>query len=61
MLIKILLDYQREAFVWTLYDGPEGIDELSGECATLGECFEQIVEARTSLGIQYADRSEDFL
>jgi hypothetical protein len=36
-----------------MWDGPDGIDELSTSCATLGECFEQIVIFRTLLAKEY--------
>jgi len=32
---------------WGLETGPEHIDEYTGHCYTLGECFEQIVMWRT--------------
>ena len=32
---------------WILYTGPEHIDEYTGNCYTLGECFELIVKWET--------------
>ena len=32
---------------WILYTGPEHIDECTGYCYTLGECFELIVKWET--------------
>lgn len=50
MLIKIETKYnydnQYDIYYWTLYDGPDGIDEYTGECNSLIECFQQILEHR---------------
>jgi hypothetical protein len=32
---------------WTLHTGPEHIDEYTGYCYSLGECFEMIVKWNT--------------
>ena len=32
---------------WMLYTGPEHIEEFTGSCSTLGECFELIVKWKT--------------
>ena len=34
-------------YLWILYTGPEHIDEYTGNCYTLGECFELIVKWET--------------
>ena len=34
-------------YCWILYTGPEHIDEYTGHCYTLGECFEMIVKWET--------------
>ena len=38
---------------WSLYTGPERIDEYTGYCSSLGECFEQIVMWYTLNSQQY--------
>ncbi len=34
-------------YIWGLETGPEHIDEYTGYCYTLGECFEMIVKWET--------------
>jgi hypothetical protein len=44
-----------------IWDGPDGIDEETFECDTLGECFEKIVVWRTMIAMDYAnDVSSNF-
>ena len=43
---------------WTLFTGPERIDEYTGYCPTLGECFELILKWRTINAIHYAGEPE---
>jgi hypothetical protein len=40
---------------WSLSTGPERIDEYTGHCYTLGECFEQIVKWRTLNALDYRE------
>ena len=42
-----------KAYTATIWDGPDGIDEDSFVCRSLGECFEQIVMWRTLNAQQY--------
>jgi hypothetical protein len=44
-----------EYYNWHYWDGPDGIDEYSGTCFTLGECFEHIFVARTRLERHYEE------
>ena len=44
-----------KGYTATIWDGPEGIDEDSFVCRSLGECFEQIVMWRTLNAQQYKD------
>jgi len=41
-------------YSWTLYDGPDGIDEFYGKANSLGEVFEQIILHRTQNALSYA-------
>jgi hypothetical protein len=41
-------------YSWTLYDGPEEIDEFYGQANSLGEVFEQIIARRTMIGLEYS-------
>jgi hypothetical protein len=54
--MKIEINYDHSTFKYSVRacDGPDGIDEFSTSCATLGECFEQIVIFRTLLAKEYA-------
>lgn len=40
-------------YCWTVYDGPEHIDNYTGKFYTLGECFEEIVRWRTFNSLHY--------
>ena len=42
----------------TIWDGPDGIDEDSFVCSSLGECFEQIVMWRTLNAQKYYGGTE---
>lgn len=42
-----------EIFQYKLYDGPEGIDEFSGEFTSLGEVFEDVIVKRTITALDY--------
>ena len=42
-----------KTYTATIWDGPDGIDEDSFVCRSLGECFEQIVMWRTLNAQQY--------
>jgi len=44
-----------KGYTATIWDGPDGIDEDSFVCRSLGECFEQIVMWRTLNAQQYRE------
>ena len=45
----------KEFYYWTLYDGPDGIDEVKGFAMDLIEVFSKIVEWRERIGADYAE------
>jgi hypothetical protein len=45
----------KEFYYWTLYDGPDGIDEVKGFAMDLIEVFSKIVEWRERIGQDYAN------
>jgi hypothetical protein len=59
MRIEIMSNYGPSGYVdyfdWHYWGGPDGIDEHSGTCFTLGECFEHILVARTRLEQEYKE------
>jgi len=44
---------------WELHTGPEHIDEYTGYCYSLGECFEQIVIWNRHNAQRYTERTEN--
>jgi hypothetical protein len=48
-----------KGYTATIWDGPDGIDEESFVCRSLGECFEQIVMWRTLNAQQYYRGTEN--
>ena len=40
---------------WSLWTGPERIDEYTGYCHTLGECLEMITKYKTINSLEYAE------
>jgi hypothetical protein len=48
-----------KGYTATIWDGPDGIDEGSFVCRSLGECFEQIVMWRTLNAQQYYGGTEN--
>jgi hypothetical protein len=58
MKIEILNHFTpdgKEFYYWTLYDGPDGIDEVKGFAMDLIEVFSKIVEWRERIGADYAE------
>ena len=45
----------KEYFYWELFDGPDGIDRVSGFATDLIEVFSKIVEWRERIGKDYYD------
>jgi hypothetical protein len=46
-------------FRWELHTGPENIDEYTGYCYTIGECFEKIVMWSTINSQHYTEGTEN--
>ena len=40
---------------WELHTGPEHIDEYTGYCNSLGECFEKIIQFSTLNALRYTE------
>ena len=40
-------------------DGPDGIDDSSGDCSSLEECFEKIIEDRSKTSLLYGESQID--
>jgi len=58
MKIEILNHFTpdgKEFYYWTLYDGPDDIDEVKGFAMDLIEVFSKIVEWRERIGQDYAN------
>ena len=53
--MKVTIEYYayKDIFIWTICDGPDGIDEGAGGAKTLGEVFEQIIIWRHKNAQQY--------
>jgi len=45
----------KEFYYWTLFDGPNDIDEVKGFATDLIEVFSKIVEWRERIGRDYAE------
>ena len=44
-------------FYWTLYDGPDGIDEVKGFATDLVEVFAKILEWRERIAADYIEQT----
>lgn len=53
MQLTVNYNSHTQMFVWTIYDGPDGIDEGRGGARTLGEVFEQVTIWRHNNAKQY--------
>lgn len=42
-------------YVYHMYDGPDGIDDTTGEFSSLGQCFEQIIKDRQLTSLSYRE------
>lgn len=49
----------REFFYWTLWDGPDGIDEVTGFGCDLCEVFAKVIEWRERIARDYVDEFLD--
>ena len=47
----------KEFYYWTLWDGPDGVDEVKGFANDLIECFTKIIEWREKIANDYIDTS----
>ena len=57
MLIKIVNKLTKgggEFYEWTLYDGPDGIEEVHGYATDLITAFSKIIEWRERIAAEYA-------
>jgi hypothetical protein len=62
MLIEIhneFADNGKEYFRFKLYDGPDGIEEVSGVAIDLPEAFAKIIEWRFRISQEYTEATED--
>jgi hypothetical protein len=59
--MKIIINYhpQLDEYHSKIWDGPDGIDEDSFVCRSLGEVFEQIIMWRTLNAQQYREEIEN--
>jgi hypothetical protein len=48
----------RELFFWTLYDGPDGIDKVTGYATSLEEALCKILDWRHRISHDYIDSIE---
>ena len=55
MEVKITKNEEVGTYQWVLYDGPDGIDWYEGTEYSLGKCFEEIIRARTLIGLSYTE------
>lgn len=53
MELKVSYNYQKKMYIWSLYDGPDGIDYYEGHEESLGGVFEAVNICRTIIGLQY--------
>ena len=49
----------RTVYFWTLYDGPDGIDKVTGYATTLEETVCKILEWRERIGSDYFDSATE--
>jgi hypothetical protein len=54
MNIEIWCRVENDHYEWSLYDGPDGIDQYEGQADSLGEAFEAIIARRTMIGLEYS-------
>ena len=45
----------REFYYWTLHDGPDGIDEVTGFGSDLCEVFAKVIEWRERISTYYTE------
>ena len=46
---------ERELYFWTLYDGPDGIDKVTGYATSLEEALCKILEWRQRISYDYIE------
>ena len=51
--MSIEIVYKDGEYHWEMYDGPDGIDHLTGIGSSLGDVFEQIVKAQITNSMKY--------
>jgi hypothetical protein len=59
--MKIEINYvpQDDQYCAQICDGPEGIEEESFVCSSLGELFEKIIVWRTLIALSYCEATEN--
>jgi hypothetical protein len=55
MKIEITDNSQDNTYTAKIWTGPDGIDHADFVCASLGECFQELVKYETINGLTYAD------
>jgi hypothetical protein len=53
MNIEICYIPETDSYEWSLYDGPDGIDDYCGRENSLGQVFDAIIARRTMIGLEY--------
>lgn len=48
-----------KTYRYYMCDGPDGIDDSSGDCSSLEECFEKIIEDRSNTSLLYGESQID--
>ena len=59
MKIEINYSPENQNYIWSIYDGPDGIDYTEGCELDLGQCFEQIIKFRLMNSLTYAEDDVD--
>ena len=59
MKIEINYSPEKQNYIWSIYDGPDGIDYAEGCELDLGQCFEQIIKFRLMNSLSYAGDDVD--
>ena len=49
----------KTTYFWTLYDGPDGIDKVTGYATTLEETVCKVLEWRERIGSDYFDSADE--
>ena len=55
MKIEIYDNQQDNTYTAKIWDGPDGIDDATFVCDSLGKCFEELIRFRIMNGLTYDD------